>query len=358
MRLRVHLASSVFSCILLFFSGPASAAILDILLAPRPQAPTNTCQSYALALAIGSLAGSPLPVSTVDELRASEFEIRKRIETIAAARVGAIADPAEPRAAIRRESLNHGVWQQAVREDTYDGHIVTVYGVSTANPVALRGARAAVAQSGDQASSAPADLKVCDQAGPSPAYPATPGDQRYFAQVWLESSYRLKVFGQDLYKVMWVAPTPKREGEKARALRKDLLVAQFVEGAIVDPDAAVTAAKAFVGMKPQQPLAAVDPPTTGPSAARVSLGVGPSGVEQAALDVLFKVATVDVMSGEPGAQAEVARRSALRAGADSLRGLAGAAFETINHPVGAAGVERRDRLAAAREGLDPTPPPR
>src|SRR5437867_2765564 len=48
------------------------AESIDIIFVARPQFASNSCRSYALALASGTLPNSPIPISTVQELRAAE----------------------------------------------------------------------------------------------------------------------------------------------------------------------------------------------------------------------------------------------------------------------------------------------
>jgi hypothetical protein len=61
----------------------AALAQSFILTAPQPQAFTNSCQSYAVAFALGTAPGSAYPVRSTGELRSLEIELRKRIEDVA-----------------------------------------------------------------------------------------------------------------------------------------------------------------------------------------------------------------------------------------------------------------------------------
>jgi hypothetical protein len=58
----------------------AWAQSLEIILFPKPQSYSNTCQSYALAFAFAKAGVPGFEVSSVDQLRDSENRIRKALE--------------------------------------------------------------------------------------------------------------------------------------------------------------------------------------------------------------------------------------------------------------------------------------
>jgi hypothetical protein len=76
------LVSFVHTMTLLTLAMGASSAYgqFAIIQDASPQAFSNTCQSYALAYAIGTAPNSPMPIKTPDELRALELDLRKAIE--------------------------------------------------------------------------------------------------------------------------------------------------------------------------------------------------------------------------------------------------------------------------------------
>jgi hypothetical protein len=224
MRLRQVLTSSA----LLSVSVVASAGLpVDIAMRPRPQAYTDTCQSYGLALAAASTPNTPLRATNAGELRVSERELRTARDALAA-KTG-------------KSKFDHSLWKDAVEQvsagaltvdikyiknyedwvaevgnrtgvknaqalgpvlssalvttpvltsvnsigtNTYaTGHIVTLVGTAAGNtsPVAL------------------AVLNPAVKVGPSPEKVTCemddgPGDARYQAFATVESAYKLKEF--------------------------------------------------------------------------------------------------------------------------------------------------------------------
>lgn len=72
-----HLFALVTACAL---SVTAPAKALDLYEGAKPQAQTNTCQSYASVLALAGAQDPTFPVETFDELRALEREFRSILE--------------------------------------------------------------------------------------------------------------------------------------------------------------------------------------------------------------------------------------------------------------------------------------
>lgn len=82
---------------------PAVAALpADILMRPRPQTYLDSCQSYGMALAAASVAGSPLKASNAMELREAENELRKARNALAASAGASV--------------LSHTIWKQALEK--------------------------------------------------------------------------------------------------------------------------------------------------------------------------------------------------------------------------------------------------
>ena len=86
-------------------SIPVSAQV-NVLLNPRPQYASNSCRAYALALAAGTLPGTPIPIGTVAELRAAEKDLQTRLESVA------------KRSGPGQTAGSHEVWQKAIGEMT------------------------------------------------------------------------------------------------------------------------------------------------------------------------------------------------------------------------------------------------
>lgn len=219
-----------------FLLASPTWAQLSIALNAKPQYASNSCRSYGLALAIGTLPGTPFPVGTAQELRAAEKDLQARIEATAKKTKG--GSPGD-----------HAVWQTAVAEmssgkielviehfkdleafykrvreltgvsnadtlgsvltiavgktavmtsvtrmgkDKYkSGHIVTLYGVSgqpvTPTPLVVLN---------------PA-VKVANNTRLACEIDDVPNDDKWSAMASLEPSYELKSFGGS-YLLMWL----------------------------------------------------------------------------------------------------------------------------------------------------------
>lgn len=208
-------------------------AQLQVVLDPKPQFSGNSCRSYGLALAIGTLPASPFPVADARQLRELEKEVQSKIRSLGGA----------------SGASSHEVWRKAVHElssgklelvleypTTYEalyarvkeltkvsaantlgpimtvalgatpvmtsvlsvgdtpypsGHIVTVYGVSaepiTPTPLVILN---------------PA-VKVADKTKIACELDDVPNDSKWSATASLEPRYTLKKVGNG-YLVMWV----------------------------------------------------------------------------------------------------------------------------------------------------------
>lgn len=222
--------SWVMAPIWVFAEGPIS-----IIVSPSPQAKHNTCQSYALAYALSSVSGSQYNIQTAAQLRVLELDLRNKINSIAKNR--------------GKSPLNHSVWTEAVEAytsnkfrlvrkefpdiislmgkaaeitgvsnaetlgpvfasiavkkpvltsvtaidgDTYDGHIISILGISgggmnsQARILAL-----------NPAIKTPSTYKnACDPGD-------MPGDYKYSAAATLTSHFTLKPF-DGKFMLMWV----------------------------------------------------------------------------------------------------------------------------------------------------------
>jgi hypothetical protein len=78
------------------------AAPVDLVLRPRPQTYTDSCQSYGLAFAAASVPGTSLPAATGKQLRTLEVELRTARDAIAN------KDGASP--------YDHAVWKKALEQ--------------------------------------------------------------------------------------------------------------------------------------------------------------------------------------------------------------------------------------------------
>ena len=87
---------------LLVVSTAASAAVPT--LDPKPQAYSNTCQSYSLAYALAATGLPGTDVATIGRLREQELALRGAIDAIAKAQ--------------KASPYSHTVWQEAVRQHT------------------------------------------------------------------------------------------------------------------------------------------------------------------------------------------------------------------------------------------------
>ncbi len=82
---------------------PVLASIpVDLIVRPRPQTYTDSCQSYGLALAAASVPGSPLKATTARELRITERELRRTRD--------ALAEDSQ------KSAFDHTVWKQAIEQ--------------------------------------------------------------------------------------------------------------------------------------------------------------------------------------------------------------------------------------------------
>jgi len=86
---------------------PADAGPIDIFVTPSPQAFSNTCQSYSMALAVAFAPNSPLVADTATELR--DLEQQNRAAVLASAKQGGRTQPIRDdwRAAV--EKVTNGV---------------------------------------------------------------------------------------------------------------------------------------------------------------------------------------------------------------------------------------------------------
>lgn len=219
----------------LLLASPAWAQ-LSIALNPKPQYASDSCRSYGLALAIGTLPGTPFPVGTARDLRTSEKNIQARLEAIAKRKKDAKpGDHAVWQAAVAEMSSgklelvmeypkNLDAFYQRVREltgvsnadtlgslltiavgktavmtsvtrmgkDNYkSGHIVTLYGVASrpVTPTPLVVLNPAV--------------KVANNTRLACEIDDVPNDEKWSAMASLEPSYELKSFGGS-YLLMWL----------------------------------------------------------------------------------------------------------------------------------------------------------
>jgi hypothetical protein len=78
----------------------------DINFVGRPQFAANSCRSYALVLALGTLPNSPFPISTAQELRNAERDLQARLESTSKK----MTPPST--------ASSHEVWKRAVEEMT------------------------------------------------------------------------------------------------------------------------------------------------------------------------------------------------------------------------------------------------
>ncbi|MBI5792670.1 MAG: hypothetical protein HZA63_14465 [Rhodocyclales bacterium] len=83
-------------------SSAQASPPVDLILRPRPQSYTDSCQSYGLAFAAASIPGGPLQAGTGKQLRVLEVELRKARDAIAK------ADGSSP--------YDHAVWKKALEQ--------------------------------------------------------------------------------------------------------------------------------------------------------------------------------------------------------------------------------------------------
>lgn len=93
-----------------------SAQAMELLLSPKPQGNTKTCQSYALAFALGQDAGTAVDIDTTATLRAIELSIRSEIEAIAQ------AENLSPQ--------NHRVWKKTIEAVTQNRYTLKLQYIS------------------------------------------------------------------------------------------------------------------------------------------------------------------------------------------------------------------------------------
>jgi hypothetical protein len=201
---------------------------VDLILRPRPQSYTDSCQSYGLAFAAASIPGGPLQASTGKQLRVLEVELRAARDAIAQ------ADGASP--------YDHAVWKKALEKvsagaltldiqyiadfETFVGKVESTTGVSNAEGLGPTLAAAlvklpvltSVDRIGNDSyatghiveligvargNSSPPGLAVLNPAVKLGALPEKKtcelddkvGDTKYQAFVSVERSYTLKQFG-------------------------------------------------------------------------------------------------------------------------------------------------------------------
>lgn len=213
----------------------AAVAQLSVALNPKPQYASNSCRSYALALAMGTVPGSSLSVTTAKDLRSAERDLQSRLEGEAAAMNSNAGDHAVWKAVVEKMSsgkleLNleyiksYDEFYNRVREltkvdaaDTLgplfsialvktpvmtsvtrigashyaDGHIVTVFGVSgqPLSPTPLVILNPAV--------------RVADKTRNACELGDVPNDEKWSAVASIEGVYDLKRFDKG-YLIMWV----------------------------------------------------------------------------------------------------------------------------------------------------------
>jgi hypothetical protein len=222
----------VFAIALTCAVGPLTSAHaqLQIVLNPKPQYSGNSCRSYGLALAVGTLPSSPLPVSDARQLREAEKSFqakleslgnasshetwRKAVDELSSGKLELVLEyPTSYEALYKRvrdltkvhaadtlgSFLTIAVGAtpvmtsvMSVGDNRYStGHIVTVYGVSsqpvTPTPLVLLN---------------PA-VKVADKTKLACELDDVPNDAKWSASASLETKYELKKFGNG-YLVMWV----------------------------------------------------------------------------------------------------------------------------------------------------------
>lgn len=85
-------------------SSTVAGGVLDFTFSPKPQFASNSCRAYAIVLAAGTLPKSPVPIDTVQELRAAERDMQARLESTAK-QIGGEATPG-----------GHEVWKRAIQE--------------------------------------------------------------------------------------------------------------------------------------------------------------------------------------------------------------------------------------------------
>lgn len=97
----MRLVSNAMSLALTLLAVEAQASLpVDLVLRPRPQTYTDSCQSYGLAFAAASVPSSPLRADTGKQLRELEVELRQARDAIAK------KEGASP--------YDHGVWKKAL----------------------------------------------------------------------------------------------------------------------------------------------------------------------------------------------------------------------------------------------------
>jgi len=89
--------------------GPLEAGPIDIIFVAKPQVAKDSCRAYGLALAAGTLAGSPVTITNVSQLRDVEKDLQARLEATAK-KMGPPHTPS-----------SHSVWQRAITEMTSNG---------------------------------------------------------------------------------------------------------------------------------------------------------------------------------------------------------------------------------------------
>lgn len=92
---RAALTAAVFCA-----AGAVTAAPVDLVLQPKPQSYTDSCQSWGITFAAASAPGTNLPASNAKELRVSEKEFRTIRDAMAKA--------------TGQNKFSHELWKQAL----------------------------------------------------------------------------------------------------------------------------------------------------------------------------------------------------------------------------------------------------
>lgn len=220
------------------WASPAWCGPLDLVLNPSPQAFTNTCQSYSMALSMAFVPGSPFKADNARELRELERRVRVALEKSAgsaepqrkdwkaaiegvtsgqmtvqwqefasldaamrfAAEKTGISKPQELGEVISTALVKTPVMLSFLRiaGSRYPaGHIVTVFGVELPPATMVESARPKLLLV-NSAVKYPGGVKnICAQEDLSDA-------DRYRAVLTLTDDYTLKPFGAKPYLVTWL----------------------------------------------------------------------------------------------------------------------------------------------------------
>ncbi len=229
---------SIILFIFLLSLFPANGFSQDVYLNPKPQSYTNTCQSYALAMALIKTGDSKFVVEKTKELREFEIRIRNIIESIAKKDKKSVYSHAVWAKAVTHIAINKyklkskttndleeyyriieeitgqasvkilgpimsAVLSQKVvltsvkriGENNYgSGHIVALFGVGAATPHKSELRSLAILNSA---------IKVNDKFKNACSIDDKVGDYKYSALVSLVKDYELKKYSGK-YKLMWI----------------------------------------------------------------------------------------------------------------------------------------------------------